>query len=145
MAWLERLDLKTLDDGTHVSQATRALWIADIARTLSALNASVDGIYYRAMACRFNLGANRAWRMVEAVAYEHTVGVWLFLIDALAHLISCERLPTISAKVYDGAIRRSAKQVGFVRDVRQADRKHGLDRLTLYGFAFVSARGASVN
>ncbi len=83
--------------------------------------------------------------MAEAVAYEHVVGVWLFLIDALAHLISCKRSPAISAKVYDGAIRRSAKQVGFVRDVRQADRKHGLDRLTLYDFAFLSARGASVS
>jgi len=137
--------LKTLDDGTHVPQATRALWIADIARTLSSMNASVDGIYYRAMSCRFNLGTNRAWRMAEAVAYEHIVGIWLFLIDALAHLISCERLLTISAKVYDGAIGRSAKQIRFVCDVRQADRKHGLDRLTLYGFAFLSARGASVN
>ena len=137
--------MKTLDDGTHIPQATRALWIADIARTLSGLNAGVDGIYDRAMSCCFNLGANRAGRMAEAVAYEHVVGVWFFLIDALTRLVSRERLRAIGAKVYDGAIRRSAKQVGFVRDVRQADRKHGLDRLTLYGFAFLSARGASVN
>jgi len=145
VAWLERLALKTLDDGTHVPQATRALWIADIARALSGLNAGVDGIYYRAMSCRFNLGANRAWRMAEAVAYEHVIGVWLFLINALTRLVSRERLCAVGAKVYDGAIWRSAKQVGFVRDVRQADRKHGLDRLTFYGFAFLSARGASVN
>jgi hypothetical protein len=83
--------------------------------------------------------------MSETVTHEHVVGVWLFLINALTRLVSRERLCAVGAKVYDGAIGRSAKQVGFVRDVRQADRKHGLDRLTFYGFAFLSAKGASVN
>ena len=137
--------MKTLDNGAHVPQATRALWIADIARTLSGLNATVDGICYSAVPCRFNLGANRAWRMAEAVAYEHVVGIRLFLVDTLAHLILCERLLAFGAKVHDGAIGRSAKQVGFVRDVRQADGKHGLDCLAFYGFAFLSAGGASVS
>lgn len=122
------------DHLARVSQTARPLWIAQVARALSGLNARVD-VVNDGGALSSCHSAHRPHRVPEAITQRRHISSLRLLIDRSAHLVKRERLLTVGRKIHHRTGWCSAKPVFDFAHGPQTDRQQRLDRLALHNFA----------
>ncbi len=81
--------------GHCIAQTTITLGIAQIARALTGLDASIDLLDRRAGTSHYQFSADRAGRVAEAITDEHILIPQVLLVYPLAQIGFAERLLSI--------------------------------------------------
>ena len=107
----ERLALELPNDGPHVSQATAALRVADIAGAQTCLDSGVDLLEDRAGAGLLDGFAEAAKGVSKTIAYERLLVGRMLLKNFFTQIGFAECLLPIGAVVDRGAICGAAKAI----------------------------------